>query len=414
MSNSGGEEIEGKVSVGCPREPSCEDEDWKSFMFHFHDFTNLSTTRDDFILSPEFTCNGHQWILVVYPGGNSDAADGEVSIYLEHLSGGKVTASFDIKLVDKNGKTSETYTSYDEHTFPGTFTNDEDCWGWADFIPRSDILDKSKNLLDSNGKLSVIVSMWEEVEEPATVFVPKNPFVKMMQGMLNDEATADVCFEVNAVGENEADDGNKRARTTTSFYAHHNILQVCAPMLATICGSNDTGGVITASVSDIKPDIFSHLLSYVYGRVIPKEELKTHAKDIIDAADKYSIVNLKLEAEAAYVKFTIISLDNAMDNLLYADSRNLALLKEAVMKFLTDNHHEAVAHINFADCPGHVVKDLLVVFSRHFKADANVDKLNTLSVSALRKKLDKLGLEVDGSREAMIESIKSHSGAALE
>jgi hypothetical protein len=56
--------------------------------------------------------------------------------------------------------------------------------------------------------------------------------------------------------------------------------------------------------------------------------------------------------------------------------------------------------------PGYVVKDLLVVFSRNKKNDANngtnVDELTTLCVSDLRRKLD-------ASREAMIESIKSNS-----
>ena len=52
-----------------------------------------------------------------------------------------------------------------------------------------------------------------------------------------------------------------------------------------------------------------------------------------DATDKYGAVNLKLEAEAMYVKETEITMDNAMDNLLYADAKNLALLKEAMMNF---------------------------------------------------------------------------------
>jgi len=114
-------------------------------------------------------------------------------------------------------------------------------------------------------------------------------------------------------------------------------------------------------------------------------------QDIIDAADKYSIVNLKLEAEAAYVKSTDISLNNAVDNLLYADSRNCALLKEAVMNFLADNHNEAAEKISFDDMPGHVVKDLLIVFGRNSKKDANgtnVDELTSFCVSALRRKLE--------------------------
>ena len=164
--------------------------------------------------------------------------------------------------------------------------------------------------------------------------------------------------------------------------------------------------------SDVKPEIFHHLLFYVYGGKVPEEELKTHAKDIIDAADKYSIVNLKLEAEAVYVESTKITIDNAIDNLLYADTKNCALLKEAVMNFLAENSTEAAEKISFADVPGHVIKDLLVAFSSNNKIEANGtsgDELTTLCVSALRRKLHKMGLDVDGSREAMIASIKSNS-----
>jgi hypothetical protein len=178
-------------------------------------------------------------------------------------------------------------------------------------------------------------------------------------------------------------------------------------MLADLFGSNDT-----ASISDVKPDIFRHLLFYVYGGSVAEEDLKTHAKDIIDAADKYSIVNLKLEAEAAYVESIEITIDNAIDNLLYADAKNCALLKEAVMNFLAANPDETAEKISFDDVPGHLMKDLLFAVGRNNKKEAsgtNVNELTTLCVNALRRKLDEMGLDVDGSREAMIESIKSNS-----
>ena len=383
------------VSAGCPR---------STFQFHCHDFAKLSTTRGDFVASPKFTCNGHQWELRVYPGGCNQAAEGQVSVYLNHLSEGTIATSFDINIVDKFGKLN-TDEDLIEDEFSITANNS---WGWKDFISRSDILDESKNILGSNGTLTVAISMQEE---PTDVFVPKNPFVKMMQAMFNDEDTADICFEVSTAGEKKDDDDDrtKRAKTTTPFYAHHSILRGCAPMLAAICGSNnDGGGVVTASVNDIRPEIFQHLLSYVYGGTIPEEELKTHAKDIIAAADKYSIVNLKLEAEAAYVKSTKISFDNVMDDILFADSRNCALLKEAAMDFLAENSVEATEKASFANFPAHLLKDVFVAMNKaHGKSGG--DAFASMSVSELRKKLDEKGLDVDGSREAMIESIKSHS-----
>jgi speckle-type POZ protein len=401
--------IEGKVSVGCPPPDSSRSgEEWKSFQFHFHNCATLSTTKDHFIASPEFSWNGHQWELQVYPGGDSGATEGYVSAFLLHLSEGNITTRFKIKILDKFGNAKKTKNSVKREFRSSKGSNS---WGWNDFISRFDILDESQNILDSNGTLTIVVSI---EEEPTTVFVPNNPHGKMIKEMFLDETTADVCFEVvNNSSADEKEGKKKKSKSSTSFHTHTFILKMCAPMLAAICGSNDdSGGMVAASITDVKPDIFRHLLWYVYGGSVPKEDLKEHAKDIIDAADKYSIVNLKLEAEAAYVESTEITLDNAIDNLLYADTKNCALLKEAVMNFLADNSTEAAEKISFTDFPAHVVKDLLVAFSRNNKKEAsgiNVDELTTLCVSALRRKLHKMGLEVDGSREAMIASIKSNS-----
>jgi hypothetical protein len=384
--------IEGKVSVG-----------WKSFQFLFHNFAALDTTEDHYIASPEFTCNGHQWELRLYPGGESDATEGYVSAHLCHLSEGSITAAFKIRILDKFG-TVKKARRWCKHVF-----NDIDDCGRPHFISRSVILDESQHILDSNETLTVDVSM-EVEEEPTTAFVPENPLVNMIKEMFNDATTADVCFEVvNISSDDEKEEQKKKAKSLTSFHAHRSILKKCAPMLAALVGSNDT-----ASITDIKPDIFRHVLFYVYGGEIPEEDLKTHAKGIIDAADKYSIVNLKLEAEAAYVESTKITLDNAIDNLLYADMKNCALLKEAVMNFLAENSTEAVEKISFScdDVPAHFMKDLLVAFNRNNKKDAkgaSVDDLTTLCVSDLRRKLYEMGLDVDGSREAMIASIRNNS-----
>ena len=385
-----------------------------SFQFHFHDFANLCTTKNHSIDSPEFTCNGHQWELRIYPGGKGEAAEGTVSAYLNHRSKGRITTSYIAKIIDKFGEIAMEGSSPERRTFDG----DSKSWGFPNFISRSTILNESNNILDHNGTLTVVVSI--EVE-PTTVFVPKNPLVRMMQKMFNDETTADVCFEVSAAKGTEDDDaGTKRIKATTPFYAHRTILQGCAPMLAATCGSklNDSGGKVIASVNDVKPDIFHHLLFYVYGGSVPKNVLEEHTKDIIDAADKYSIVNLKLEAETAYVENTKLTFDNAMDNLLYADSRNCALLKETVVNFLAEKHIAAAANISFADFPGHIVKDLLIAVGRNNNKEANahgitINGWNAPCVSALRRYLNKMGLEFDGSREAMIESIRSNSGSIV-
>ena len=383
------------VSVGCPRSRS-------SFQIQIHDFAKLTATKGHYVSSPEFTCRGHQWQLRVFPGGNNSAEEGQVSVKLNHVSEETITARYGIKMIDKFGNKMKSNTSVKR-----VFTSKPwgfPMWGWNDYISRSDILDESKNILDDKGTLTIVVSI---EDEPTAVFVPNNPFLKMMQGKFNDENTADLCFEVSIADEKKGK--KKKTKSSVSFFAHRLILEACAPMLAAICGSNEGGAIVTATVNDIRPEIFHHLLSYVYGRAIPEEELKGHAKDIIDAADKYSIVNLKLAAEATYVESTEITFDNVMDDLLYADARNCALLKEAAMDFLVANSVEATEKASFADFPGHLSKDIFVAINKAQGKSGGDDAFAAMSVSELRKKLDEKGLEVDGSREAMIESIKSHS-----
>ena len=85
----------------------------------------------------------------------------------------------------------------------------------------------------------------------------------------------------------------------------------------------------TIPITNVKPEIFHHLLYYVYGGKIADANLKANAKDIVDACDRYEVVNLKLEAEAILVASTTITIDNVMELLLYANEKNCALLNES-------------------------------------------------------------------------------------
>eukprot|EP00984_Skeletonema_dohrnii_P006410 scaffold2295_cov93-Skeletonema_dohrnii-CCMP3373.AAC.7 len=396
------------LDVGKP--PSSRGETWKTFTILYHSFEQLSTGSDHHgIMSPNFSCNGKWWNITIFPCGGGEAPDENVSIYLYHVSEGSASATFSVGILDMNGVvTSE--SDRNEHFF---VVEDGVSFGAGvdNFVKRSDILDPLKNILDSNGTLRVKVQM---KEEPKTAFVPHNPFLKMMQSIFLDETSADVCFEVSVPAEEE---GSDTAASDDLFHAHRLILDTCAPMLAALCGSSENGEMATATITDVSPKIFRQLLFYVYGGSVPKDDLKAHAKAIIDASNKYSIVNLKLEAEEAYVDSTEITIDNVMDNLLYADAMNLALLKEVAVNFLADNGEELLTGVSFNDLPGHVVKDMLVATTRKKKKAVPetaydyetctycAHGLSLMSVNDLRRMMYEMDYDADGSREAMIEAL---------
>ena len=134
--------------------------------------------------------------------------------------------------------------------------------------------------------------------------------------------------------------------------------------------------------------------------------MKAYAKDIIDAADRYGVVNLKLEAEAYFVESTIITFDNMMDHLHFAASKNCALLQEAVLDFVVENSGEVLDKVSLDDVPGSAVSDLLAATSRKIEGGKEGDNLNIMRVSELRQKLHEKGLDIDGSRKAMIANLK--------
>ena len=187
-----------------------------------------------------------------------------------------------------------------------------------------------------------------------------------------------------------------------------------------LCIIRSKNTVTNVPITDVTPEIFRHMLYYIYGGEVPKEELEGNTQDIIDACDKYGVVHLKLEAEACYVKTIQLSIEDLMDNLLYADSKNLALLKEAVMDYIVANKNSIIGNVSFDNVPGSTVTDILTAMAR---VDQNEDELvdsdssnsersinyNKMRVSELRGKLDQMGFDVDGSREAMISILKEQS-----
>ena len=226
-----------------------------------------------------------------------------------------------------------------------------DCLGEDDF-------DRLKiSGLKAGGTLLVEVRM-RKVESTIQVpmpFVPENPLTKTILSKFNDETSSDLIFEVGN-GKGTKLETRKKAKVSTKFYAHRFILKELAPLLAP--SNNDDKDdeeeeLITAlQITGVKPEIFHFVLYYTYGGKISQEDMKSNAREIIDAADRYGVVNLKLEAEASYVNSTTITVSNLMNLLHYAVSKNCALLQESVMDYILENGRDVLNGVSFDEIPG--------------------------------------------------------------
>jgi len=393
-----------KVDIGIPPEGSKE---WSTALFRFHGFANLPTTRGVSVSSPNFSCFGHQLALRLYPGGSNTSSEGFVAVQLVNKSNTSIKIQYGYSVRDANGKEVVHKAYVDNREFGPSNAR---CF--KNFSKRSTIM----NSLVGGSLVIELRMKTVSTDKSITQFIPSNPINKNVLKKFMDEESADVVFEVdNGCCWQCRGKGKAKSKTATTFHAHRFILNDISTVLSELMRKpTESGGITTVSVTDLSPDIFKHMLYDAYGGKLSDEDLKNNAKDIIYACDKYGFVHLKLEAEAAYVKSIEITMDNMMDNLLYADSKNLALLKEAVMDYIVENKHSIIGKVSFDNFPCHLVTDLLTAVARGEQPDAGekedeCTKYNKMRVGTLRKMLDEKGLDVDGSREAMIALLKENS-----
>ncbi|KAL7544984.1 hypothetical protein ACHAWF_008358 [Thalassiosira exigua] len=341
-------------------------------------------------------------------------------------------------------------------------------WGYSNYIRRSVLVDPSNNIL-SNGTLRIALDLIPK-EKTASPFVPANSCAKKMQSLwYQDPKHTDVSFvfpeecsgvsnydeesdndsevgdgsdaqAVEEVTDNDAasagaadsaqrngfkDDhkkdiygdgghskvGNKDCGNVQAqkYYAHRAVLQACAPGLFELCEPFDKETPVP--LSNVKPRIFEVMLMYIYGMSVSTLCWQNHSRELLDAADRYGVSDLKLEAEAWFVNSTPITADNVIDLLNYADAKNCALLKEKVMEYFVENRKEALKLVSFNGIPvsQSLFTDLLLAMnagSGDSDEDTDSEEIKVMRISSLRRKLWRMGLEVDGSREALIERIE--------
>jgi hypothetical protein len=378
---------------------------WSSATICFHEFADLPAERGASLESPIFSLLDHLWSLILYPGGmdNIDATEGIVRVGLTHLSNVKrICVECSMTVIDYYG-TKESKIRKEFHSFSHNNRSTHICCG---------SFNRSK-IIESTVEGTLIIKVRIKVDEPE--FIPENPSAcKNLQSLFLDEKFSDLTFEVMSQlsKKNNADTVTKNAPVT--FHAHRVIVQTGSPALAELCGSGGEGK-ISIKIDDVSPDVFHHLLKYIYGGEISNDDMTSHAREIIDVADRYGVSNLKLKAEVYFVEATPITVENAVEHLLYAESKNCALLKEAVMDYIVENKNTILDNISFNDVPSTLMRDLLAAEIREKRRDSEqydhwtgggFDEFNALRIGELRWKAHERGLEVDGSRETLIAAIK--------
>lgn len=200
-----------------------------------------------------------------------------------------------------------------------------------------------------------------------------------------DKESADIVFKIT--GENPK-----------MFYAHRIILKKVAPELAELCMTDESPSSLV-ELPNISSSVFEDFLLYLYGcKKANFGEDVAHIKNIIEVADKFGATNLKLDAEAWYVFKTTFTMENVIEHIEFAESRNCALLKEKAVDYIIGNALTA--------CPLDVVNEVLAAVARRERKE---EKFWNLSICELRRRAHEKELDVDGSRAMLISVLEANA-----
>ena len=276
--------------------------EWFRTNLYFHRFADFIAGDDESsMLSEEFKCGGFKWSVVLFPGLD-EADEGMASIALVSCSRHPVSVEYGFSFKDSTGREVGCGASHAREFGPQVDGNIElaiNCDLVPNFAKRSTLL---KSL--ENGTLVIEFRMRPKDPTKPPPFIPENPSrCEIIQSMFMDKGSSDILIEVDE--QQAKDNAMKMVKTSpVIFHAHRFILKKCSAPLYDMYGLGDDTINHTIHITNISPTIFRYLLKYMYGRKVSENKMKSHAKEIIDMADRYGVCGLKLEVEACLVKTT--------------------------------------------------------------------------------------------------------------
>ena len=349
------------------------------------------------VSSPHFFAFGSHFVLYLYPFG--DVKESSVSVeVVKRLNRRPIRLEATIIFKDTDG-----YHIKGRVSAPCTFNSLE----YGPVLRVGDIMERSSMLSSVSHNDTLVI----EVRLRLLQYTPKNDCKSLLLNLLVDDETdsldprervgaTDMIFEV----------GDERR----VFYAHRLILR-SAPPLADLYDENKE----SITVRDVDPEVFRLLLHCCYGGEATREEvLAACPKNCIDVADKYGVTYLKLKAEEVYVdsiKPHEWTAEDVIGDLIYADSKNLELLREACLEHIVEKKANFLA-MNFGSVPGTIITDLLSAVARteDHEEDSedegfNKKQLLRMRIQELRLLLWEKGLDVDCSRQVAVKLLQTSS-----
>lgn len=351
--------------------------------FRFDNFADLPSEVDEpFFSDAQTDCNDNRWSLIMYPGGEGSAEkQGCVGLYLHYKETDEDYLPFSVRFTFsvKDASKSDVYKWIgDAEHHEGDYF----CLGNKCFMERSDILDPQRDVL-RDGALHIDVTV--QIKDKEDDMYPQNDdyISHKMLILLEEGKNADVTFKVGK----------------QTFPAHSLIVKNNAPILGEYCKNKKRGHVV---IKDLSPEVFNLVLVYVYSGCYPdNDDVVEMGKELIDAANRYELANLKMIVESVLVRERILEKENVCDYILFADAQSCPLLKEYAISFFVLHAGDILKseHSKQLRESGSLLSEIITLLT-------NVDEEETMTVTELRNELSKRELDIDGTKDALFSRLE--------
>lgn len=264
--------------------------------------------------------NDAEWLLQVYPKGKDKYHKDLLSVYVVLVSCNKFAVQAKIKFSLQN--TTSRKTKVRKHDTPCRITTGTPC-GFSSFIENDWLLDKSSGFLP-NDNLTIVCEGTVSEDEVEVSGFSGEPQEDTSDGRLPTDLGS--LFRSGEFGDVTLLVG------TREMLVHKAILAVRSPVFAAMfkhqMEESQRNRVI---ITDVDYDILEKMLTYIYtGRL---QNIKEIARELLVAADKYDVGDLKAKCEE--VLCSTLTIENAEDLLIFADKHSAKRLKVRCVYFIS-------------------------------------------------------------------------------
>lgn len=364
--------------------------------FQVFNFASRSETFGNCFTTDPLQAHGYNAWLSIYPQGDFNASS-DVTCSLEL----KMKENEPVLDADCTFRCGDKTTKVEKYTFSrcGQQNTNKCCIS----INRHSVLLSENSYLDENGTLTVEVDMDIYVDKPTVWFPVLLPKDYVLSQLYTDVGIADISFLVE----------KKEHR------AHRVVLALRAPVLFELAKDFcylDGGHLL--ELPNANGAAFDNIIKFSY-TMLDVENAFDNVDITIEtlkASDRFGCTDLKLYTESVLVdKF--LKAESFSELLLLTDSyASLPLLKEGVLNLYFRNPEACRAAPGWSmvkDSPKLLDELLQWQFQsstvscnvlKHPVSEAQIDKLD---VTTLREELAKAKLDLDGSREMMVQRLKT-------